>query len=135
MRQSLNHSTLGVVILATTIVLSGCKPNGLPGATQVANAKTQAARVRSDLYVPPDSVLLAERIFPGAISDSDLYPGCFGITTELAYRLPRSFPQVLIDYRTNLAAAGWDVSPLRDQVQRGADFFYYGTQDFLTVSS
>lgn len=135
MRQGHHRFIQGWLVLVGTIALGGCQSTNLPSSSQIASARTEAARSRSSLYVPSDSLLLAETRDTVSVQNPDSYPRCVDIATEIAYTSPRSFPEILNDYRTNLASVGWDVSPLRDQVRRGADFFNYGLQGFLTIAS
>jgi hypothetical protein len=121
------------MILAALLTLNACKPGGQPSDEQIEDAKTRVAQIRDSLYVPKDATLLTDTLTYS--TNPRLYPGCVVGLVYMSYRTPRSFEDVLDEYREALKAAGWEPSPDHRHDQVDVDFFVEGPQVFLEIAS
>jgi len=123
---------LSLAAMVVLVTISACA-TGEPSDEQIENAKIKVAEIRDGLYVPHDSELLAEGLTYG--TNPELYPGCVMSTVDMAYKSPRSFEQVLAEYREELLATGWTPAPGYEHDKVDVDFFVSGPQVSLTLSS
>lgn len=115
------------------LLLSACQSPDQPSKEQIESAKTAVTEIRTTLYAPQDAQLLAEELHYG--TNPKNYPGCVRGFIFLAYQSPRSFEQILADYREGLTEAGWESSPDYSHDQTGTDFFEKGPQVFLVIAN
>jgi hypothetical protein len=114
-------------------LISSCKSSGEPSDEQIERAKTTVSEIRASLYTPADAELLEELLNYG--SNPELYPGCVSGNVYLAYRSPKSFDEILDEYRTVLTKRGWEPRPGYPHNDQNFDYFQLGTQTILLIDS
>jgi len=122
--------TLFLTFLCT---ISACRISGEPSDEQIERAKKTVSEIRASLYTPADVVLLEEILNYG--SNPELYPGCVSGHVYLAYRSPKSFDEILEEYRIGLPKGGWEPRQGYPHEDKNFDIFQLGTQVFLHIDS
>jgi hypothetical protein len=122
--------TLFFVLLS---IVSACRLSLKPSEEQVEHAEKAVSDVRASLYTPPDSKLLAEKLYHG--SNPEDYPGCVSGQIYLAYHSIKPFEEILKEYRTVLNQAGWKQRLGYSHEDKNFDVFQLGTQVFLLIDS
>lgn len=119
--------------MAVLLTISACKTAGKPSEEQIEHTKKAISDIRASLYAPADAELLAEKLYYG--SNPDLYPGCVSGEIYLAYHSPRTFEEILKEYRAGLKDAGWEPSPDYSHDHKDIDVFQTGPQTILFIAS
>ena len=120
-------------IMIFLCTISACRLSGKPTEEQIERAKKTVSEIRSSLYTPDDVALLEETLHYG--SNPEFYPGCVSGHIYLAYRSPRSFVEILEEYRVSLPKEGWNPDPGYPHDLEDVDFFRSGTQAMLDIAS
>ena len=120
-----------ILLLVFLGVISSCRITNKPSKAQIERAKKTVSDIRTSLYTPADSQLLAEKLYHG--SNPELYPGCVSGHIYLAYHSPRPFVKILAEYRIALTKEGWEPSPGVSHNDQNFDYFQLGTQSILSI--
>jgi hypothetical protein len=121
------------ILLAFLCTVNACRKSGEPSEEQIERAKKTVSEIRASLYTPADAELLEELLNYG--SNPEFYPGCVSGDVYLAYRSPKSFDEILQEYRTGIDEGGWQPSPGYPHDDKNHDVFQLGTQAILLIAS
>lgn len=108
--------------------LSGCSTSN---AQRVKAAETERDRIRQNLYVPTQAILL------GVTEKRDVLPwapDCVRASVEIVYGIDRPFVEIVEEYRQTLLLSDWELSSLYKNEE--IENFYYknGPKVILSIS-